>query len=247
MYAQALKIYGKLKDFAKVEDLWAEALGVCELNKFLVSARLAAAADKGDIEAAAAVLDLANASAWAGFQSFWFCKPLLGGMLQLTQHVSNSSAWLASTIGSVPLAAEFISSAIRSCWNSSKFSEKAARYFYDLHGKFGVTPDDVTFTTLAGALQSAPLDDVLWTYQEMKTRQITPDRVFAETFLLSVLGGDRLKWCTDSEAFAKANLCDKPRERLQAARKALDDFKSQRVELSGLCRAVGRALSTIGF
>lgn len=62
MYTQALKIFGKLKDFAKVDELWAEALEVCELNKFLVSARLEAAADKGDIEGAAATLDLVNES-----------------------------------------------------------------------------------------------------------------------------------------------------------------------------------------
>ena len=76
---------------------------------------------------------------------------------------------------------------------------------------------------------------------------MTPDRVFAETFLLSVLGGDRLKWCTDSEAFASENLRDKPRARLQAAREALDNFESQRVELSSLCRAIGSALSHLGF
>ena len=64
MYTQALKIYGKLKDFAKVDEMWAEALEVCELDGFLVSARLGAAADKGDIEGAAATLDLANASSW---------------------------------------------------------------------------------------------------------------------------------------------------------------------------------------
>ena len=110
-----------------------------------------------------------------------------------------------------------------------------------------MAPTDVTFGTLAGAFRNSPLDDVLWTYQEMKIRQMTPDRVFAETFLLSVLSGDRLKRCTDSEAFAKANLRDKPRERLQAAREALDDFKSQRVELSGMCRAVEKALSHLGF
>ena len=140
-----------------------------------------------------------------------------------------------------------INSAIRSCWNSSKFSDKAARYFYNLFGQLGLTPTIVTFTTLAGASRSAPLDDVLWTYQEMKNRQVTPDSVFAETFLLSVLGGDRLKWCADSEAFANENLRDKPRERLQATREALDDFKSQRVKLTGMCRAVGRALSHLGL
>ena len=48
-----------------MDELWTEALEVCELDKILVSARLGAAADKGDIEGAAAILDLANESAWA--------------------------------------------------------------------------------------------------------------------------------------------------------------------------------------
>ncbi len=62
MYTQALKIFGKLKDFAKVDELWTEALDVCELDKVLASARLAAAADQGDIKGAAAILDQVNAS-----------------------------------------------------------------------------------------------------------------------------------------------------------------------------------------
>ena len=63
MYVQALKIFGKLKDFAKVDALWSEALEVCELDEFLASARIAAAADQGDIEGAAAILDQVGASA----------------------------------------------------------------------------------------------------------------------------------------------------------------------------------------
>ena len=62
MYVQALKIFGKLKDFAKVDELWTEALEVCKLDKFLASARMAAAAEQGDIEGAAAILDQVNAS-----------------------------------------------------------------------------------------------------------------------------------------------------------------------------------------
>lgn len=105
----------------------------------------------------------------------------------------------------------------------------------------------VTFGTLAGTFQNSPLKDVLWTYQEMKARHITANRVFAETFLLSVLGGGRLKWSTNDEVFARENLGNKPKERLQAARKALNDFESQRIELSGLCRQVRSALTIVGF
>ena len=132
-----------------------------------------------------------------------------------------------------------ITSAIRSCWSSSK----AARYFYGLFGKLGLTPDIVTFGALAGAFKFSPLEDVLWTYKEMKAQQIAPDRVFAETFLISVLGGSQKK-STNAEVFARENL---RRERLQAAREALKDFESQGVELSGFCREVKRALSIVGF
>jgi len=47
--------------------------------------------------------------------------------------------------------------------------------------------------------------------------------------------------------FARENLLNKPRERLQAAREALNDFESQRVELSRLCRQVKSGLTIVGF
>ena len=115
-----------------------------------------------------------------------------------------------------------MTSAIRACRNSSKFSDKAARYFYGLFGKLGLAPTVVTFTTLAGALQSAPLEDVLWTYQEMKARQIVPDRVFAEKFLLSVVGGGRLQRSTNDEVFARENLLNKPKGAFKGSSRGLE-------------------------
>ncbi len=99
MYTQALKIFGKLKDFAKVDELWSEALEVCGLDKFLVSARLGAAADKGDIEGAAATLDLANASSWVVTSSILICLvlPSLGKNSNFPNMFQTVSAWLAST------------------------------------------------------------------------------------------------------------------------------------------------------
>ena len=98
MYMQALKIFGKLKDFVKVDELWAEALEVCELDGFLVSARLGTAADKGDIQAAAATLDLANASAWAVVSShFDFVNLCLRKYSNLHNMFQTISAWLTST------------------------------------------------------------------------------------------------------------------------------------------------------
>ena len=159
------------------------------------------------------------------------------------------SAWLASpTIGGIPLNAALINLAIRSCWNSSRSnSDKAARYFYDLFGELGLAPTGVTFGTLVGAFKFSPLEDVLWTFKEMKAQKIAPNRVFAETFLFSVLGTSELTRTRKVEVFARENLRTKPRERLQAAREALNDFESQGVELSGVCRQVKRALRHVGF
>ena len=158
------------------------------------------------------------------------------------------SAWLTSpTKGGLPLTPPLITSAIRSCWGSTKFSDKAARYFYNLFGQHGVAPDDVTFGALAGAFQNSPLDDVLWTYQEMKAQQVVPNRVFAEIFVASVLGGERLGRWRDPKSLAQEHLRYIAPERLEATRSALNDFESQEVELGALCRKIGKALSILGF
>ena len=58
VYTQALRIFGKLGEQAKVRDVWNEALEKCDLSIVLASSRIAAAADSGDVETAAEVLDL---------------------------------------------------------------------------------------------------------------------------------------------------------------------------------------------
>ena len=58
VYTQALRIFGKLREEATVRKIWAEALNSCGLSIVLASARISAAADAGDVEAAAGVLDL---------------------------------------------------------------------------------------------------------------------------------------------------------------------------------------------
>lgn len=52
-YTQALRIFGKLKDPAKVEDVWAESLEKCEFDLVL---------DLGNITGAAHILDMVNES-----------------------------------------------------------------------------------------------------------------------------------------------------------------------------------------
>ena len=58
----ALKIYGKLQQPEKVRKIWAEAKEICKLSQMLVSSRIQAAADEGDAQTAAAMLDLLNTS-----------------------------------------------------------------------------------------------------------------------------------------------------------------------------------------
>lgn len=57
-FAAALKIYGKLGDSQKVRQVWTDTLKLEKLNEVLAAARIDAAADSGDVETAAEVLDL---------------------------------------------------------------------------------------------------------------------------------------------------------------------------------------------
>ena len=58
----ALRIFGKLGKPEKVRVIWDEARETCTLSHMLVPSRLHAAADEGDVETAAAMLDLLNTS-----------------------------------------------------------------------------------------------------------------------------------------------------------------------------------------
>lgn len=58
VFSAALRIFGKLGEHDRVRRVWNDTLAVCKLNDVLASARLCAAADEGDVEGAASVLDL---------------------------------------------------------------------------------------------------------------------------------------------------------------------------------------------
>ena len=62
VFTVALRIFGKLKANDRVRQIWDDALKAHELDEILGSARIAAAADLGDVEGAAAVLDQMNLS-----------------------------------------------------------------------------------------------------------------------------------------------------------------------------------------
>ena len=62
VFAEALHIFRKLKQPAQVRKIWNETLHFCDLNGILALARITAAADEGDVEAAAQVLDLMHSN-----------------------------------------------------------------------------------------------------------------------------------------------------------------------------------------
>ena len=199
----ALKIFGKLGKSERVCEIWEQARKECELSYMLVASRIHAAADGGDVETAAAMLDL-----------------LITNKLEVNALV--------------------ITSAIRSCWGWGPNQHRAAKYFWDLFSKLDVKPDIVAITALMGACVTAPLEDVLSAKAEMTALKIQPNRVFAETYVTSLLQ-QRFKHLTGPAAIADA-LRDKPANRLQAARVALTDFETAGVEVTGLCKILNKAL-----
>lgn len=62
VYTAAMKLFGKLGAPSRVRNVWDEALQVVGLTEVLAAARIAAAADEGNVSATAEVLDLMNES-----------------------------------------------------------------------------------------------------------------------------------------------------------------------------------------
>ena len=58
LFNAAVKVLAKRKEWARVREVWEEALKACKFGPMMAAARLAAAADEGDVETAAAVLDM---------------------------------------------------------------------------------------------------------------------------------------------------------------------------------------------
>lgn len=62
VYMTALRIFGKLRSETMVQHIWDEALEAHDLDEYLGSARIGAAADAGDVEAARETLDMMDAN-----------------------------------------------------------------------------------------------------------------------------------------------------------------------------------------
>eukprot|EP00438_Fugacium_kawagutii_P023601 Skav205957 [mRNA] locus=scaffold442:162398:163429:+ [translate_table: standard] len=209
VYVQALRIFGKLRETARVREVWDEALEKLKLDAVLASARLAAAADEGDPETAGEVLDLLETKG-------------------------------------IPINELHISSAIRACWGWGNKAHKAAKYFYDLCPRFGVKPNLIVFTCLIGAYKTAPVEAIVSAYDEMRKFNIAPNTPFAETYVVSVLRGDKtVKWVTPDDTAEL--LRELPVERLQAAQAAISDFERAGVRLTRLAQMSKDALKKLRF
>ena len=57
VYTMAIKLFSKVGEAERVREIWREAQSACELNEALAAARIDAAADAGDVQGAAGVLD----------------------------------------------------------------------------------------------------------------------------------------------------------------------------------------------
>ena len=150
VFTAGIRIFAKLGDTSRVDQIWNDALSACEFDDILGSARIAAAADAGNVTMAAETLDEMNRS-------------------------------------NLSIQVHHINSAIRACWGEGKSQHKAAKYLFDLLPKFRLTPTIVSFTALIGAYHTASLQDVLLAYNEMKSLEIEPNSVFAETYMYSLL------------------------------------------------------------
>ena len=62
LFNAAVKVLAKCEEWAQVREVWEEALKACKFGPMMAAARLAAAADEGDVKTAAVVLDQMEAN-----------------------------------------------------------------------------------------------------------------------------------------------------------------------------------------
>ncbi|CAE7938681.1 PPR4 [Symbiodinium necroappetens] len=130
-------------------------------------------------------------------------------------------------------------SAVRACVSAEGVSHNAANFLLRKVEEQGLAPELIFFTALIKSYTHADLGNFTAAYQKMKDFGIEPDRVFAETYL-----GTLLQPNTKGVSMLEALQGTDPSV-LAAAREALQDFEAANVELSGLCRSVQRALGRI--
>ena len=213
VYGLALKIHGKLGNHEMVRKIWNQTLRDCNLTDTLATARISAAADAGDVETAAEILDL----------------------------IDNTKG--------LSIEVHHVNSAIKACWGSKKRMNKVAQYFFDLLPKLELKPTLISYTNLIGALETGKLQEVVVAYRDMKRQQISPDTIFAETYLASLMQMRRKKGVSWTPQKICDAILDKERvevvERSQAAREALADFEKAGVKLTRLSVMIRKALERL--
>jgi len=205
VFSAGLRLFGKLGEPEEVRQVWDAAIKKCNINDVLAASRINAAADEGDVETAAAVLDLMQDKG-------------------------------------IPIKKYHLASAIRACWGFGNKQHQAAKYFFQLSPELGLKPNIVTFTSLAGAYFTAPLEDVLSICSEMNKMNVSADKVFAETFLTTLLQKKTSDIWPRRPDLLPNILRAKPHARIQAARCVLEDFEKAGVELSSLSANIKQAL-----
>ncbi|CAE7873181.1 MCAT, partial [Symbiodinium microadriaticum] len=140
-----------------------------------------------------------------------------------------------------------VTSAIRACWSAGGQNHNAAKYlFYKVIPALNLKPNIITMNCFVGALQCAPLGDILSAVDTMKGWSIKHDEVFAETFLVTVLQKDSQDRWSSAKKVADRVRGQEP-TRITAARDALEEYKAMGLRLSRLCVLVDANRSPQGM
>ena len=136
-----------------------------------------------------------------------------------------------------------VTSAIRACWTAEGNRWRAAEFLFQMSLDLRPQPTLATLACLAGASKTAPLKKVLGVYEMMDDKGLEPNKVFAEIYLISVVGLQKKesgKRYHTGELISYLRECSQ--DRLDSARSALESFNAAGVELSVLCRDLSLAL-----
>ena len=100
------------------------------------------------------------------------------------------------------------------------------------------------YTCLIGAYATAPLQEVLNAYAQLKASSIKMDSPFTEVYLVTVLQKPKAEvW---DRGIMLRELRMRSPDRLAAAKDALDDFNALELELAWQCRVPCASCSHVG-
>ena len=136
-----------------------------------------------------------------------------------------------------------ITSALRACRSAKGHRHESAKELLQRAFELNLKPNVVTFTSLLACFSEAPLREIQAGYAQMQELGIKPNKVFAETYVTVVLG--RIPHGSSTvKSIQNDVLPSQPPARVQAAKKALEEFKVAGVQLTALTKVVDAALQT---